>query len=788
MALRGDDEIDFLLDMMGSGRGQAPTTSSSPTSPSTTHPPDDQQLQLRKEKKKSKKRKKKLRGDKTRVAGKSDDGKKQKKKSKLNINDDQAASSYADTRLSQNCFEWPISNGGQRHLYLGPGLLHSCKGHACDGSNAQQQNYGSRFCQTCGKSAATHELCLSDSAVNAFPPSLILMAHIIIASRNARCLIGEYYPTSTIGQKAHARTDILPPLNSTSIDHIKISNNLDSFVGRILGYTRKLQSSDSSKISANDVQLIQEKVSALINSAQRYKDAMVTTCSYENAARNNDAAIVLVEKRLTTMASCDAVYYRCYYMAIVSYNQTSAGSDIAALIPHPPTYFSCPGLAWDVRAAGIESLRVFLGEFSDNNLDDLAAPLDDSTRQLLLKSWGLRDRLSFASNGAKVSDTADGNRSTNPLLILWQSRFMETIRHVWATRYSAVKSPIALREAISTVNDANKEAHDVHNNSQEALLKNHETCAISLEVAQWRDSIRDYPANFYAYAAPTKEALQDIANCFKSSEVEQILEAGAGSGYWSALLRLYLEKNSKAASSEVPIVVAYDIAPPSNEECNVGAVVKNDYHGNIPTFTEVLQADNLSDASLPPVSSVANTALLLCYPPPGSDMACNALSTYIAGGGRAVMHIGEWQPGLTGSITFEALLTQNFYCRKEDVLHLPSWGTDATYLTIWRKKVSEDEGNAQQGACAMSFSPAIGYCSVHLCSKPALRRCRYARCLQYCSSDCYNEHFLQRNAVLAVQMISSGDTMKYEDDGHFMDLSWISSERQRKKRKKKKRR
>ena len=281
--------------------------------------------------------------------------------------------------------------------------------------------------------------------------------------------------------------------------------------------------------------------------------------------------------------------------------------------------------------------------------------------------------------------------------------------------------------------------------------------------------------------------MQVITKYFESANIEQILEAGAGTGYWSALL------NAKLHGIKKEPVVAYDLTPPSS---NNGKVVEsNEYHGNIPTFLRVHQADTLSQAlSSSAITSGASTALLLCYPPPASDMAYNALSAHISKGGRIVVHVGEWQ-GLTGSNEFEALLKKEFSCQETDVVPLPSWGTDATYLTIWSRKVSGDEDG---GASATLFSPAIGFCSVEQCSSAARKRCRYARSLQYCSRDCYQKHSTQRKAILALHMVHtiSGDELKYENDGHFMDLKQISikresnnhlSDRPRKKRKKKRR-
>jgi len=378
-------------------------------------------------------------------------------------------------------------------------------------------------------------------------------------------------------------------------------------------------------------------------------------------------------------------------------------------------------------------------------------------------------------------------------LTLWQSRLFETIRHVWCTRYSALKSSIALQEASESENANSIRARNADNNSQEALLEIHETYTLSTEAAQWRDSIRDYPANFYAYAAPTTEALDTISNCFESSEIEEILEAGAGTGYWSALLLSCLKKNEIKRCS-APAVLPYDITPPSmemNKGDNVGAVGSNEYHGDIPTFIRVHQADSLSKVQS--ASAVGGTALLLCYPPPASNMAHQALSTHISNGGNTVIHIGEWQ-GLTGDNTFETLLAEQFYCQEKNVIPLPWWGTDATYLTIWTKKGSGKGCNAQDPE-STSHSSALGYCSANECPNHAKRRCRYARSLQYCSSECFKKDIPHVRAALALHMMTivSQDELSFENDGHFMDLNGMcpsysaSSERPKKKRKKKRR-
>ena len=756
MALHGDNDIDDLLASWGGE--EATTSSKSVTNQSLSS--------TSKEKKKLKK--------------------KNRKRSKNNI------ISFVETRLSQNCFQWPSSSvDSKRFLYLGSGLVHGCKGYTYN----DQSSYGSSICQYCGKSAATHELCISSSSIlgdnnddimmKCHPLSILSVANIIVSSRNIRCLISEHYP------EGNQKNELVPPLNSIAVSPQEISNKLDVHTGRILITLKRMQNEilkpsnkhqyrDIQKefktlcfvasISRSDIEILQERTKILISCMQEYKKAIASTTNV-----NTTSSINILEKRLSAIIACDAIYYRCYYSAIISpcsNDRNVNGNIMASIIPHPPTYFSCPGLSWDVNS-GLESLRIFLGESS--NYEDLAAPLDESTKQMILKSWGLEDRLLL-----NATTTSRQDEATNPLLTLWQSRFIETIRHVWCTRYSKIQS-----RALQTTSTTKLNAAD-------DVLKLHDTTAISPEVSLWRDSVREYPANFYAYASPTDEALQFIFKLMESLEVEQIVEQGAGTGYWSSLLntRLTQKRLETNDQAKMPLVEAYDISPPSSEGNETAIASSNEYHGNVPTFMHVQKADAHDSTR----TSSKNTALLLCYPPPDSDMAYDALTAHINKGGQVVIHIGEFQ-GLTGNAMFEELLKQQFYCDEKDILPLPVWGTDATYLTIWRKV---DGDNTAASSCSTS---AIGYCSSENCLNEARRRCRYARCLQYCSLECYQSHSSRRRALLALHMIcvEQEELLNYEDDNHFLDLREIvsmkrdttahdDSYRPRKKRKKKKRR
>ena len=152
-----------------------------------------------------------------------------------------------------------------------------------------------------------------------------------------------------------------------------------------------------------------------------------------------------------------------------------------------------------------------------------------------------------------------------------------------------------------------------------------------------------------------------------------IIEIGAGTGYVASLL--------KDAGINT---VAWDIRPP-------GSTKSNEYHGSTPEFCNVAKGDP-SDLRLrfPSLKAEADEALLLCYPPPESPMAKEALEAYLAGGGKCLIHIGEFS-GLTGSTAFEDLLVRHFYC--VDRIPCLAWGTDASMVTVWLRN-STDAGEA----------------------------------------------------------------------------------------------
>ena len=122
---------------------------------------------------------------------------------------------------------------------------------------------------------------------------------------------------------------------------------------------------------------------------------------------------------------------------------------------------------------------------------------------------------------------------------------------------------------------------------------------------------------------------------------------------------------------------------------------------------------------------------------------------------------------------------------ENDVIPLPLWGTDATYLSIWRKNQSDAASEHAQ-----SISAGIGFCSVIKCPNRARRRSRFARCVQYCSPECFEADFTSRRAIFALHMINltTCNELNFENDNHFMPLldHFAHVDQSQKKRKKKK--
>eukprot|EP00934_Nitzschia_sp_Nitz4_P000220 Nitzschia sp. Nitz4//scaffold165_size50357//16911//18851//NITZ4_007019-RA/size50357-processed-gene-0.48-mRNA-1//1//CDS//3329538126//220//frame0 len=269
----------------------------------------------------------------------------------------------------------------------------------------------------------------------------------------------------------------------------------------------------------------------------------------------------------------------------------------------------------------------------------------------------------------------------------------------------------------------------------------HETPAPKILV-EWRDSCRDFLCNLYAYATISTEALGKIQQTLQRLALSRVLEIGAGTGYLAKLL---------SENGNAPIQVdAWDIDPPG------GAM--NEYHGQTPTFFRVQRSSKF------PTTSCADTALLLCYPPPDLPMAYDTLQQYLSAGGKCLIHVGEFK-GLTGDRRFEKKLLKGMECIER--YSNPSWGTDASHVTIWKKRGETMEEEVASDSTSRNLLIPCSQCG----QVEATKRCRLWRCLAYCSADCCELHEQRRMKLLRRHMVQvTPDALGFHKAEHFCPL------------------
>jgi SAM-dependent methyltransferase len=164
-----------------------------------------------------------------------------------------------------------------------------------------------------------------------------------------------------------------------------------------------------------------------------------------------------------------------------------------------------------------------------------------------------------------------------------------------------------------------------------------------------RNAAREENARRYAWAVPTDEALAAVARR------SPLVEVGAGTGYWAALLaRLGVD------------VVAYDAAPPP---------AANHWHAGASCWFPVEQGGP-EKVDLHP-----DRALFLCWPPYDDPMAADALRRYA---GQTVIFVGEGGGGCTADEAFHDQLERDF--AEVERVALPQWEGIHDCLSILVRK------------------------------------------------------------------------------------------------------
>jgi hypothetical protein len=192
-----------------------------------------------------------------------------------------------------------------------------------------------------------------------------------------------------------------------------------------------------------------------------------------------------------------------------------------------------------------------------------------------------------------------------------------------------------------------------------------------------------------SFAIPNQLILDKIGSLYGP-----VVEVGAGTGYWAALLK-----------SRGVDVVAYDKAPPG---ANQGA---SQFFSS--RYTSVLQGDASSQAFWKTNRVYLSTrSLLMVWPnnpdkidnpefyhgreeiPPVWDVDC--LTHYMASGGQTVIYVGEREDNITtlpdypsdcgicSSRRFQLMLKEHFHLVEQ--VEIPSWYWTKDDATIWRRK------------------------------------------------------------------------------------------------------
>ncbi|CAI5716986.1 unnamed protein product [Peronospora destructor] len=416
---------------------------------------------------------------------------------------------------------------------------------------------------------------------------------------------------------------------------------------------------------------------------------------------------------------CDRMYFQTYYSALVLYGR------VCGAVPAPEVYLK--DLDQFTPDSTLQLEKFLNREMADSDvpsrlIQSLALPVASST----LPDELARQRLRAAQH-----------ESDNPLLAIYHSRLREGVRLFYEEGVgmdgemdAAVVAPKSSDLATSKKLKGNKKPQKQHyrrernsgsrkgSEAKEALLSALTEMPSYPLLTEWRNTCRDWCCHLYAYATPTKEALDVMA------KYTPIVEVGAGTGYWSSLLQ----------RADVNFV-AYDKAPPSVEGAKGNA-----YHSRVPPFCsvacggpEVLSQQNM-----------AKRALFLCYPPPGDVMAFRCVQLFQ---GDVILHVGEWQ-GDTGDSRFESELQRRFELEKE--ITLPNWGNSAYGLTVWRRKSKNIESIIWRAMSCFNCGKTLKDAAAE--GEP-LRRCVVCKTNVYCSSTCAQQDAVDHAAEHAARLV-----------------------------------
>ncbi|KAJ0397513.1 hypothetical protein P43SY_005639 [Pythium insidiosum] len=472
----------------------------------------------------------------------------------------------------------------------------------------------------------------------------------------------------------------------------------------------------------------------------------------------------------------DDMYFHCYYACIVLYGRACAA------VPAPEDYFH------DLESFAPEVLPQLEAFVHQELVGEREAP----------EASAVLASLALPRKGERPS------RHALALLQIYHARLREGVRLFYEASVglqgemdALLSNPGGVLAGASAAGSAGAASSEGKTKKSKSKRRDDEPTAKKKKkdpqlvempafelLAQWRNNCRDWCCHLYAYATPTDAALDVIA------KYAPLVEMGAGTGYWSAMLQ-----------QRGVDIAAFDACPPSAEagaapepsalrpnahgsaKATAAAAARNAYHGHVPTFCSVAKG---GPEVLGSEASLANRALLLCYPPPHDDMAARCLEEFQ---GRHVLHIGEWQ-GDTADRAFEAALETRFELVEQ--LELPNWGNSAYSLSVWRRRRRRSHRERSRvarlscfGCAASLFDDDTGDADDgddndggggSSSQRSALRRCVFCKTHVYCSAACEADGRRQHAAEHAMRLVffERDDRVEFANELHYKPLERLA--------------
>ena len=254
-------------------------------------------------------------------------------------------------------------------------------------------------------------------------------------------------------------------------------------------------------------------------------------------------------------------------------------------------------------------------------------------------------------------------------------------------------------------------------------------------LLRWHVVGRDACARHMAFACPSEMAIEAIV-----SGGGDIVELGAGNGYWSKLVAKLMSKRRSVHS-----VRALDTAPPP------------DWRQPPEVTVQFGTAEQLAEGR--------EQTLLLCMPSPGEvGIADDALSRFH---GQRIVYVGEWASGMTGTREAHTTLLQRY--RHACSLPLPCMALTRIALHIFL--VRDATSGESHDKANVAPSPPGGTCAA--CgATSALRACPWTRKFLACSVQCHERAAKMHSAIIALNYYGAAVSARPPFDS-FEPCMWL---------------